>query len=136
MQHKQRKKKKIFFFLEIFANTEFSIAQYSIRYKSVISTSSRLTSVNAEVMKGNETAMAASERPQTITCGSIIYATKFTHKLNKLRKRKLFERQRYQNNDHSVLRLFNASYARLTLTLTKAYSTDDFNFAELRKMQM
>lgn len=50
------------FFLEKFDNTEFSIAQYSIRYKSVISTSSRLTLVNAEVMKGNETAMAASER--------------------------------------------------------------------------
>lgn len=53
-------KKMIFFLKEIFANTEFSIAQYSIRYKSVISTSSRLTLVNAEVMKGNETAMAAS----------------------------------------------------------------------------
>lgn len=59
VQHKLRRKKEEDF-LEIFANTEFSIAQYSIRYKSVISTSSRLTLVNAEVMKGNETAMAAS----------------------------------------------------------------------------
>lgn len=44
---------------------------------------------------------------------------KITRKLNKLRKRKLFERQTYQNNDHYVLRLCNASYARLTLTLAK-----------------